>query len=270
MTLRLGQQLRLEARVGDAQQRGNDLGVGFSPQVGAAVLGDDDIAQVTWHGVVPIGEADVRLHCAVLLARGAQAQDGARTRKVQRLHDEVELAAHAADHAAVLECVGDSRSEQGHHHGRIDEARVAPLQAPQLAIGFPQRVDAAHGAHLEQCAVLRPAVRAARHRTPADPAGTRPATQRPPGTLPGKIRRRSTPARYRSSSWSTNISLQANRPVVNGSLPPTASSRLSRVRQCKLSRWRHATIRCAGGAAASSSTPRRRVRRCRSAACRHP
>ena len=70
-----------------------------------------------------------------LRASGPHAQDRARARQRVRHRHEVVLPAHAADDAAVREPIGHGRAEQRHHHRRVHEARIAPLQDAQLLSG---------------------------------------------------------------------------------------------------------------------------------------
>jgi len=71
----------------------------------------------------------VRLQLLAAAAGGAQQQDGAPLRQLMRHRHEIELAADAGHHLAVGDLVGHRRAEQGHLHGDVDEARMAPLQA---------------------------------------------------------------------------------------------------------------------------------------------
>ena len=57
--LRLLAERRLEAAVGDRQHGGDAVAVGLAAQVGDAVLGDDDVAQVPRHGGVGVAPDDV-------------------------------------------------------------------------------------------------------------------------------------------------------------------------------------------------------------------
>jgi len=54
------EQLVLESRVGDVQQSLDDLLIAARAQIGDAVLGDDEVAQVAWDGAVSVAGDDVR------------------------------------------------------------------------------------------------------------------------------------------------------------------------------------------------------------------
>ena len=119
----------LEARVGDAQQALHAFGVGGAAQVGHAVLGDDDIAQVARDGAVGVAPHDVGVQAGRVVVRGAQRQHRAGAGQRVRLRDEVVLPAHAGDDAAVGQRVGRRGAQQRHLHRRVDEPGVAPLRA---------------------------------------------------------------------------------------------------------------------------------------------
>ncbi|MGH8287164.1 MAG: hypothetical protein ACRETT_15555, partial [Steroidobacteraceae bacterium] len=57
--------------------------------------------------------------------------------------DEVVLPADAAHPAAVRERIGHGRTEQRHHHRRVDEAGVPALEHAQLAIRAKELIDVA-------------------------------------------------------------------------------------------------------------------------------
>src|SRR5690606_41146529 len=63
------------------------------------------------------------------------------------LGDEVVLASHAAEHAAVLQLIGHTGAQQGHGEHRVDEARIATLQALErlLAVQLVDVADTGHG-----------------------------------------------------------------------------------------------------------------------------
>jgi len=121
-------------------------------QVGDAVLGDHEIAQVPRNGLVSVVPHDVGGGAAVARAGGAHAQDRARPRQRVRHGDEVVLTADAAHHLPALQRIGDRSPEQRHHHGGVDAARGAPLQDTQLLVGAVELVHERHPAHAE----LRP------------------------------------------------------------------------------------------------------------------
>ena len=99
------QQITLERRIGDAQHHGDGLAVRFAANVGDAVFRHDDIAQRTRHGGVGIAGDDVRCRGAVLASRAAHGDDGTCAFEFMRHADEIVLAADAADHAAIRQCV---------------------------------------------------------------------------------------------------------------------------------------------------------------------
>ena len=92
--------------IGHGEHGRDAVAIGLSPEVGDAVLGDDDIAQVTRHRGIAVGPDDVGMRAPFLAARAAHGDDGARTLKLVRHGDEVVLAAGAADDAAIVEGVG--------------------------------------------------------------------------------------------------------------------------------------------------------------------
>src|SRR5580704_11547109 len=100
----------------------NNLAVAFAAQIGNAVFGDDDIAQMARNGGVAITPKDVGLILAI--ARPDRAQHDRRTRVFKRkaLCDEIVLPTDAADDAAVVETVGDHVAEQRCHHRVIKKA----------------------------------------------------------------------------------------------------------------------------------------------------
>ncbi len=150
------QQLGLEARIGDAEQRLDDLLVAAPAQIRRAVLGDHDVAQVARDRDVPVVRHDVRTQRLACPARGADADDRARAGQLVGLGDEVVLPADAADDLAALQSVGDHRAAQRDHHAGVDEARVAPLQLAQHRV--VDAVDAPHAVHADQLGLV------ARHR----------------------------------------------------------------------------------------------------------
>src|SRR6059058_2276543 len=101
------QQLLLKARVGHVQECCDRLLVGAPANVRDAVLGDDDIAQVSRNGGVPVAPQEVRGGAATPGARGAHAQYRARIGERVRHGDEVVLSADARYNLARLELVGD-------------------------------------------------------------------------------------------------------------------------------------------------------------------
>ncbi|MNQ57441.1 hypothetical protein D3C85_715990 [compost metagenome] len=69
------------------------------------------------------------------------------------LGDEVELAADAAEHAAILQLVGDTGTEQGDGEATVDEAGIAPLQALECLVAM-EAVDEADGGHRDASALF--------------------------------------------------------------------------------------------------------------------
>ena len=59
--LGLPRQFVLKAGIRNLQHRRDHVGVGFSPEIGDAVFGDDDIAQMPRNGLVAIAPADIGL-----------------------------------------------------------------------------------------------------------------------------------------------------------------------------------------------------------------
>jgi hypothetical protein len=143
-------QFVLEARVGHGDQALDHFAVGLAAQVGHAVLGDDDVAQVARNGDVAVVPDDAAVQAVLVVVRGAQHQDRARVGQRMRHGHEVVLPAHAADHLAVFQRVAGRGAQQRHDHGGVHEARLAPLRALQLArrlccpVELVDEVDARH------------------------------------------------------------------------------------------------------------------------------
>src|SRR5450830_2058967 len=109
--LRLLDQLRLEARIGDVQQRFDDLGVSLATQIGNAVLGLHDIPQMPGDGAMPILPDDVRIDLTARFAPAAQDQDRPRALQRMPLGHKVVLPADTAEHPAVFQLVGTAGAE---------------------------------------------------------------------------------------------------------------------------------------------------------------
>ena len=69
--LGLPQQFVLKACVGDRQHRGDDFAVGFAADIGNAIFGDDNVAQMTRDGRMAVAPADIRLSLCPLTVRVA-------------------------------------------------------------------------------------------------------------------------------------------------------------------------------------------------------
>src|SRR5258707_12334294 len=83
--LGLSRQFRLEARTRPPQHRCDDIGVGFSPDIGDAVFSDEDVAQMPWNGLVAVAPADVGLGFRAGLPRRLEREDGACALQRERL-----------------------------------------------------------------------------------------------------------------------------------------------------------------------------------------
>ena len=66
--LGLPHQFVLKARIRDLQHRRDHVGVGFSPEIGDAVFGDDDIAQMARNGLMAVVPADIGYAAGLLPA----------------------------------------------------------------------------------------------------------------------------------------------------------------------------------------------------------
>ena len=117
-------QFGLEAGIRDRQHRRDGFGVGFSSDVGDAIFGDEDVAQMPRNGLVAVVPADVGLRLCAGLPRRFQREDRSRALQREGLRHEIILAADAADDLAVLEAVGNRRAHQRRHHRVVDEARI--------------------------------------------------------------------------------------------------------------------------------------------------
>ena len=142
------QQFTLKPAIGDIDQLGDDIGIGFPAQIGNPVFGDDDIAAMARDCVVRIGPDDIRHRLA---ARGPHRIDGDdETRAVQGkgLFGKVELTANAAHHLAVTGRIGDDGAKQCDHHGAIDETRINARPPPLIDTAI-ERIGEADRPHLE-------------------------------------------------------------------------------------------------------------------------
>ncbi|MND98730.1 hypothetical protein D3C80_910940 [compost metagenome] len=144
--LRPFDQLGLKARVADRQQPCNHLGVSLPTQVGDAVLGDDDVAQVPGNGAVTVFPDQVGADLPARFTPAAQQQDRARAFKCMALGNEVVLPTYPAEHPAVFQLIGHPGAHQGHGEHRVDKARIPALQALERLLAI-QLVDVADGAH---------------------------------------------------------------------------------------------------------------------------
>ena len=104
--LRLLDQAWLETRVADIQQRLNHCRVGLAAQVGDAVLGNHDVAQVAWDRAMAVLPDDVGTDLAAGFAVAAQDQDRARAFKGVALGNEIVLPADSAEHSSIFQLVG--------------------------------------------------------------------------------------------------------------------------------------------------------------------
>ncbi len=100
-----------------------------------------------------VGEQHVGGGLAAALAPGPGHQDGARAGQFVGLADKVVLAAHAAEHAAVVELVGHRRAQQGDGEGGVDKARVPALGDAQC-LAAVQVVDLVDPGHIDLAAGL--------------------------------------------------------------------------------------------------------------------
>ncbi len=146
--LRLLDQPRLEARIADVQQRLDHHRIGLAAQIGDAVLGDHDVAQMPWDRAVAVLPDDVRTDVAAGLAPTAQNQNRARIVQRMALGDEVVLPADAAEHPPVFQLIGHARAQQRHGEHGVDESRIQALQALEFFLPV-QLVDVADAGHVE-------------------------------------------------------------------------------------------------------------------------
>ena len=105
--LGLPREFGLKARIRNGQHRRDHIGVGFSPDIGDTIFGDEDIAQMPRNGLVAVSPADVRLRFGAGLPGRFDREDRARTLQRERLRHEIVLAADAAHHLSVFKAVGD-------------------------------------------------------------------------------------------------------------------------------------------------------------------
>ena len=82
-------------------------------------------------------------------APAAQHQDRARTFQRVGLGNKVVLPAHATEHAATFQLVGNPGAEQGHHDRTVDEPRIQTLQTLEFFLPV-QLVDVADARHVER------------------------------------------------------------------------------------------------------------------------
>ena len=147
-------QFVLKARIRDRQHRRDRLGVGFSADIGDAVFGDEDIAQMPRNGLVAVVPADVGLRLCAGLPRRFQRQDRARALQRKSLRHEIVLAADAAHDLAVIETVGDRSPHQRRHHRIVDEARIDARAALGVLVAI-KLVGERHRHHLDARELLR-------------------------------------------------------------------------------------------------------------------
>ncbi len=148
------QQRGLECGIGDAGHRHDAVLVGHAAQVGDAVFVEVDVAQVARDGGVAVVPVQVGVQRGRLAAGGTEHQHAARVVQRMRHCHEVVLAADAGHHAAVVQRIGHRRAQRGGHHARVEEARLAPLQAAQALVAI-QLVDRADPVHADAGARLR-------------------------------------------------------------------------------------------------------------------
>jgi hypothetical protein len=103
--LRLAHQAFLEAGICNVQQGRDHVLVGAAAQVGDAIFGRDDIAQVAWNGDVTVVPQNIRADAAVLLAGAAQRQYRSSPGQGMCHRHEIELTADTAHHLPVGQTV---------------------------------------------------------------------------------------------------------------------------------------------------------------------
>ena len=96
-------QLGLETGIRNAKHGRDHILIRSAAQVGHAIFGDDDVAQMTRDRLMPINPADVRCGLAAGRAGRAQHDNRARIRQCESLFDEIVLSADAADHTAIFQ-----------------------------------------------------------------------------------------------------------------------------------------------------------------------
>ena len=135
--------------MGDRGHGQHTFAVAASAQVGDAVFGDHDVAQVPRDGDVAVVPAHVGGGVAAVAAARPQHQRRTRVVEGMRHGDEVVLAADARHHAAILERVGNRRTQGRHHHAGVEEAGVAALFALERFVAAVELVDVRHAGHAD-------------------------------------------------------------------------------------------------------------------------
>ena len=146
---RLGQEALLETRIADTGQRYRNVAIGQAAQIGNAVFGDHDIAQMPRHGDLASGPDNVRARPSARCPRRPQQDDRTAIGKGLTHGCEIILATDATDSAAIVQRVGNGRAAPVDPHRRIDEARTAALQAGQCLLA-KQIVDMGDRAHADR------------------------------------------------------------------------------------------------------------------------
>src|SRR5690606_19126153 len=100
---RLAGQLVLEPGIGYGEHRGDAVAVAPAAQLGDAVFGDEDVAQMARDGGVAVAPQDARFAPALRPARRVERDDRARAVERQGLGDEIVLPADAGNDLPVLQ-----------------------------------------------------------------------------------------------------------------------------------------------------------------------